>query len=90
MPLKRPIAKEAEVDESRLDWLYFEMYDDEQQVWCCVSSEALKTRAQRDENPSETRRQTFDRCREQIEQIASDNYDKGESQPSVKSHELNP
>jgi hypothetical protein len=89
VPLRRPIAKEAIIDESQLDWVSFEMYDGEQQVFCRISTHALKTRAQRDSKRNETPRETFCRCREQIEQIASDNYDEGERPPSVKDHQLN-
>jgi hypothetical protein len=90
VPLRRPIAKEAFVDESQLGWLYFDMYDDEEQVFCRVNSDALKIMAQSQSSPNETPRATFERCRERIEQIASDNYDKGEKSPWVKSHELIP
>ena len=90
MPLRRPISAQADIvdDSNLLRGVRFAMFDREKQVICTVSYEALTDRAKAD-GINETTRETFMRHRDRIEQIASRNYDTGETSPVVKSDELN-
>lgn len=67
----------------------FAMLDQDQRVVCRVSKAALEDRAAMD-RLLETVVQTFQRCRREIEAIASRRYDEGSIQPVVRSEDLAP
>src|SRR5947209_3887333 len=67
----------------------FAMLDGKRRILCRVSKAALEDRSARD-RLRETPVETFLRCRDQIEAIASDKYDAGSAEPVVGSEDLAP
>src|SRR5262245_593019 len=67
----------------------FAMLDEDQRVVCRVTKAALEDRAAMDRRP-ESVVQTFQRCRQEIETIASLRYDDGVREPVVRSADLVP
>jgi len=65
----------------------FAMLDRDQRVVCRASKAALEDRAAKD-GLRETAVDTFRRCRDEIERIASRRYDEGSSEPVVRSEDL--
>lgn len=83
MPLQWPINLAAEiVDITDLSRVSFAMFDAGKQVRCEITALALTERATHDKR-QETLRQTFDRCRGEIENLASKKYDSGENPPII-------
>lgn len=87
MPL-RSAEPESFADELYLG-VSFAMFDGNQRVVCRATKAALEDRAAMDRLP-ETVLQTFQRCRQEIEAIASRHYDEGVCEPVVKSADLVP
>jgi Protein of unknown function (DUF1488) len=87
MPLRRPISPQADFvdDFDLLMGVRFAMFDREKRVVCRVSYEALDEAST---GSKETPHETFIRCRDSIEKIASARYDDCEEAPIVTS--LNP
>jgi hypothetical protein len=63
----------------------FAMFDGKKRVLCQASWESLQDRAARDRTDQSDVRGTFEKHRTTIEKVASDHYDRGESNPVVRS-----
>jgi hypothetical protein len=85
MPL-RSAGSDAFADDLYLG-VSFAMLDRDSRVLCRVSKAALEDRAAKDGLPG-TAVDTFRRCREEIEAIASRQYDEGLCAPVVRSEDL--
>ncbi|MCP3390713.1 DUF1488 domain-containing protein [Bradyrhizobium sp. CCGB12] len=88
MPLRPdPLGKVA-TDE--LSQILFVMLDGDKRVLCKVESGALTDRAIADGADENDLHATFQRHRDAIEAIASQNYDKGQISPTVSTYQLTP
>jgi hypothetical protein len=63
------------------------MFDDERQVMCQVTAQALDDLAA-EAHASESWRETFDRAHDIIGQVASDLYDNGDLSPVVRNSDI--
>jgi hypothetical protein len=86
MPLRWPINEQAKIvdDTNLVAGIRFAMFDGEQQVMCRVTAQALDDEA----HASEGWRETFDRLRDKIGQVASDLYDNGDLSPVVTNSDV--
>jgi hypothetical protein len=89
MPLRWPINEQAKiVDDTNLAaGIRFAMFDGERQVICQVTAQALDDLAA-EAHASESWRETFDRLRDKIGQVASDLYDNGDMFPVVNNSDI--
>lgn len=77
MPLERHAVLEP-IEDSILETFRFPMSNGQQIIFGIVSFLALSERARRDGLPSDlAKRDLFDKYREKVERIASDEYDQG-------------
>jgi hypothetical protein len=86
MPLTPDASKQIEI--ARFIAVKFAMFDGRKRVICQASWAALQDRAALDKTDQSNVRGTFEKYRAEIERVASDHYDGGEQNPSVRSGEF--
>ncbi|ULK98865.1 DUF1488 family protein [Bradyrhizobium sp. I71] len=88
MPLITDPSRDSEL--RPFEGIAFAMFDLNHRVLCFVTWAALLDRAAKDGTRQTDVRGTFDRYRWKIEKIASENYDRGEAKPVVRTEQLTP
>lgn len=86
MPLLPDPTKETKIETHR--GIHFAMFDGKTRIPCLVSWRALNDRAVKDKADERDVKATFERHRELIERVASNNFDAGEREPIVRGDQI--